>query len=110
MYIFENLIKMNIVTHLQNITFNFGRPTISKSSGSFLRTSEQNKGFTGFSGLRIHLQCRGHRRHRRHDFDPWVRKIPWRRSRQPSPVFPAGEGHERAAWRAAVPRVAISWT
>ena len=24
---------------------------------------------------------------RRHGFDPWVRKIPWRRKRQPTPVF-----------------------
>ena len=26
-------------------------------------------------------------------FDPWVRKIPWRRSRQPTPVFLSGEAH-----------------
>lgn len=49
MYIFENLIKVNIMKHLQNITFNFGGPTISKSRDSFLRTSEQNKGFPGGS-------------------------------------------------------------
>ena len=30
---------------------------------------------------------------RRHRFDPWVRKIPWRRSRQPTPVFLPGESH-----------------
>ena len=30
--------------------------------------------------------CQG-RRQRRHKFDPWVRKIPWRRARQPTPVF-----------------------
>ena len=30
------------------------------------------------------LQCR---RHRRHTFDPWVRKIPWRRAWQPTLVF-----------------------
>ena len=27
------------------------------------------------------------------DFDPWVRKIPWRRARQPTPVFLPGESH-----------------
>ena len=32
-------------------------------------------------GWRIHLQCR---RHRRCQFNPWVRKIPWRRAWQPS--------------------------
>ena len=26
-------------------------------------------------------------------FDPWVRKIPWRRKWQPSPVFLPGESH-----------------
>ena len=32
-------------------------------------------------------------------FDPWVRKIPWRRTWQPFPVFLPGEphGHEQAA-------------
>ena len=30
---------------------------------------------------RIYLQCR------RHEFNPWVGKIPWKRERQPIPVF-----------------------
>ena len=34
---------------------------------------------------RICLQCR------RHGFDPWVRKIPWRRKWQPTPVLLPGE-------------------
>ena len=34
---------------------------------------------------RICLQCRRHR------FDPWVRKIPWRRAWQPTPVSLPGE-------------------
>ena len=33
------------------------------------------------------LQCR------RPGFDPWVRKIPWRREWQPTPVFLPGESH-----------------
>ena len=28
---------------------------------------------------------------KRHRFDPWVRKIPWRREWQPTPVFWPGE-------------------
>ena len=36
------------------------------------------------------LQCRSHRRHR---FDPWVGKIPWRRAWQPTPVSLPGEIH-----------------
>ena len=39
---------------------------------------------------KIHLQCRNHRIH---GFDPWVRKIPWRRAWQPTPVFLPGEFH-----------------
>ena len=30
---------------------------------------------------------------RRPGFDPWVRKIPWRRAWQPTPVFLPGECH-----------------
>ena len=29
----------------------------------------------------------------RHEFDPWVRKTPWRRPWQPTPVFLPGESH-----------------
>ena len=37
------------------------------------------------SGKESACQCRRHR------FDPWVRKIPWRRAWQPAPVFLPGE-------------------
>ena len=30
---------------------------------------------------------------RRHEFDPWVRKILWRRNCQPTPVFLSGKFH-----------------
>ena len=33
------------------------------------------------------MQCR------RPGFNPWIRKIPWRREWQPTPVFLAGESH-----------------
>ena len=33
------------------------------------------------------------RRRRQHGLDPWVRKIPWRRTWQPTPVFLPGESH-----------------
>ena len=42
------------------------------------------------SSKRIHLPCRSHRRH---GFDPWVKKSPWRRAWQPTPVFLPGESH-----------------
>ena len=35
-------------------------------------------------------QCRRRKRHR---FNPWVRKMPWRRARQPTLVFLPGEFH-----------------
>ena len=31
--------------------------------------------------------------HKRHRFDPWVGKIPWRRAWQSTPVFLLGESH-----------------
>ena len=39
------------------------------------------------SGKESTCQCRRHR------FDPWVGKIPWRRKWQPTPVFLPGESH-----------------
>ena len=33
------------------------------------------------------------RRHKRYRFDPWVRKILWRRAWQPTPVVLPGESH-----------------
>ena len=44
----------------------------------------------GASGKEPTCQCR---KHKRHGFDPWVRKIPWRRAWQPTPVFLPGESH-----------------
>ena len=41
-------------------------------------------------------------------FDPWVRKIPWRRKWQPTPVFLPGESHGQRIWWATVPGVAES--
>ena len=44
----------------------------------------------GTSGKEPACQCRRCKRRR---FDPWIRKIPWRRARQPTPVFLPGESH-----------------
>ena len=47
---------------------------------------------------------------KRHGFDPWVGKIPYRKAWQPTPVFLPGESHgERSLW-AIVHRVAKSQT
>ena len=51
----------------------------------------KKQGFTGgASGKEPACQCR---RHKRHAFDPWVRRIPWRREWQPNPVFLPGESY-----------------
>ena len=54
-----------------------------------LSSSSSSVSFIGFlwwcSG--ICLQCRRHR------FDPWVRKIPWRRKWQPTQVVLLGKSH-----------------
>ena len=42
------------------------------------------------SGRESACQCMNHRRH---EFDPWIRKIPWRRKWHPSPVFLPGKSH-----------------
>ena len=42
------------------------------------------------SGKEPTCHCRSHMRL---EFNPWVRKIPWRRAWQPTPVFLPGEFH-----------------
>ncbi|XP_065766460.1 protein yippee-like 2 isoform X1 [Muntiacus reevesi] len=42
--------------------------------------------------------------------DPWVRKVPWRRKWQPTPVFLLGNPMDRGAWRDTVHGVAESLT
>ena len=44
----------------------------------------------GASGKEPACECRRHKRHR---FNPWVGKIPWKRKWQPTPVFLPGEFH-----------------
>ena len=59
------------------------------------------------NGKESTCQCR---RHRRHEFDPWVGKVPWRRKWQPMPVFLSGESHgPRSLWTI-VHGVPKTWT
>ena len=68
------------------------------------------KAFPGGSVIKkkkkICLQCR------RHSFHPWVRKIPWKRKWQPTPVFLSGKSHglDGGAWWATVHGVAKNRT
>ena len=67
-----------------------------------------NRGFPGgTSGKELICQCR---RHKSHGFDPWVGKIPWRRVRQPTPVFSPGGSHEQESLEGSSPQVAKSGT
>ena len=50
----------------------------------------------------------GHPRHR--VFDPWVRKIPWRRAWQPASVFLPGESHGQRSLAGCSPWVSMSRT
>ena len=47
---------------------------------------------------RVSLQCRSP------GFNPWVRKTPWRRAQQPTPVFLPGEFHEQKSLAGYSPR------
>ena len=49
-------------------------------------------------------------RHKRHRFDPWVGKMPWRRNWQPTPVFLPGKSMDRGAWQSIVYRDTKSQT
>ena len=50
-----------------------------------------------YRGKESTRQCR---RHERHEFDPWVKKIPWRRAWRPTAVFLPGEsnGQRSLVW------------
>ena len=64
---------------------------------------------SGSAGKGPACQCRRCRRHR---FDPWAGKIPWRRKwqpKQPTPVFFPGKSMDKGAWKATVHGVAKSW-
>ena len=81
-----------------------GEPTAARAPGSaritegsecfqclYLSAIGKKGGFPkGAGGKEPACQCR---RHKRRGFDPWAGKIPWRRARQPLPVFLPGEFH-----------------
>ena len=48
--------------------------------------------------------------YRRPRFDPWVRKIPWRRKWPPTPVFLPGEFHGQRSLAGYSPWGHKSWT
>ena len=77
------LVHCNKASHV--IFFFFCFPSVHKSS-------VYTKSITYVVALRIQLQCSGCRRH---GFNPWVRKVPWRRIWQPIPVLLPGKSHRQ---------------
>ena len=62
-----------------------------KIPGRLISALYKEEGFPGGAGGKEPAcQCR---RHKRHGFNLCVRKIPWRRAWQPTPVFLPGESH-----------------
>jgi len=76
-----------MVASLMELAWNLLCDLLQFSSSNAL----QFLGFpVGASGKEPACQCRRCNRCR---FDPWVGKIPWRRTWQPTPVFLPGESH-----------------
>ena len=98
-----------------------GRENICRRTSNYiLSRGEKNSLFTichkyrclcglpgGDSGKEPACQCRSLKRHR---FDPWIRKIPWRKAWQSTPVFLPREPMDRGIWQVAILRVTQSQT
>ena len=64
---------------------------VKRNDRVFMHSRTLPNGFPRwFCGRESACQCR---RRKRHGFKPWVRKIPWRRKWQPTPVFLPGKSH-----------------
>ena len=83
----EDLLENRLATHFSILGASLVAQTIKNlcASACFIRGLPRQ-----LSGKEPTCQCR---RHKRHGFNPWVRKIPWRRAWQPTPVFLPGESH-----------------
>ena len=81
------------------------KPTFLASpalAGGFFSTEPPSKQLPSWcSGKESACQCR---RHKRPGFNPWVRKIPWNREWQPSPVFLPGKFHGQRSLAGPSPR------
>ena len=66
---------------------------LSSIGPSVQEISTSSRGFPGgTSGKESTCQCRRHKGCR---FNPWIKKIPWSRAWQPTPVFLPGESHRQ---------------
>ena len=108
-----NILKLNIrLTCFEKQFFRFFSTNLSCNIQCFhsvdLLSPLLLPGFPGgASGKEPTCQCSWHKRH---GFNPWIRKISWRRVWQPTVVLLTGESClDRGAWWATVHRVEQSW-
>ena len=82
--------------------------SVSDRVPALVNTLPGHVGFPGGAvGKEPACQCSRGKRCR---FNPWVGKIPWEGNGNPLPYSCLGNPMDRGAWRAAVHRVAKSWT
>ena len=78
------------------------------SHDTLLLTPVDNLGLPRWCGQELTCQCW---RHKKHGFYLYIRKIPWRRARQPTPVFLLGESHwQRSLQSMGSQRVGYDWS
>ena len=86
--IMHNVVSLSRFFNLAHSSSFFYVVECSRTSLIFIAISMVKYGWSSqvvLMGKEYTSQCR------RHKFDPWVRKIPWRSAWQPSPVFLPGE-------------------
>ena len=79
---------ISLVTEISNHPVSYVSENVFFILSDSLLGAHTRKGFPGgTSGKESACQCK------RPGFDPWVRKIPWRREGLPTSVLPPGEFH-----------------
>ena len=72
-----------------------------------MKVQSKTLGFPGgASGEEPACQCR---RHKRHGLSVWVRKIPWRKVQQPTPVFLPGQSRGQRSLADYSPEASKDW-
>ena len=86
--------KLDSIFKSRDITKILGHSNMETlANGNTGRPWKLSVGFPGgTSGKEPACQCR---RHKRFGFDPWLRKIPWRREWLATPVFLPGKFHSQ---------------
>ena len=83
---------MHLFILLYNFLLKYSSFTMCKCTSKWFSCTYIYKGFPGGTVAKKKSTCQC-RRYQRLGFVPWVRKIPWRRKWQPSPVFLPGKFH-----------------